>query len=390
VNSVPIAVHRRNILVDALRGACFAFMTLDHFPGNPVSTFSNTRYGPFGFFTAALGFIFLSGLVAGWVYERRRVRSGARLMTVSVFRRVRALYVTQMALCAGLAVAIALNLRGADRWRLDAFEGSPWKGLVLSGSLLYEPGYLALLPMYCLFLIVTPVLIWQFARRKLAWVMCVSATLWLAAGLLVRLPRDPNGVNFGAFNPLSYQLLFVIGVAFGTRALDLRRLSARTQRGLTYGAALIAAVFFALRQEYALDGHLHAALDSPLFSSTELGPLRLLNFAAFGLVLFAIAQAVKWSEVKLSAFRWFAFVGRNSLPVFAWSIMITYVGIALFPATSTRGVQIVATAAAVGSLTIPAYIRSRFRRHHEGRISHRLRAGTSYGAIGPESRTWPS
>jgi hypothetical protein len=373
--AVSPADYRRNVLVDAIRGACFAFMTLDHFPGNPVSRLSNANYGPFGFFTAALGFVFISGLVAGWVYEGRRVRTGARLMTLSALRRVRALYVTQMALCVGLAVAVALNLRGVDRWHLDAFESSPWRGLVLSGSLLYEPGYLGILPMYCLFLTVTPVLIWQFARGNLAPVLCVSVTLWVTAGFLIRPPSDPNGVDFGAFNPLSYQLLFIVGLAFGTRALDLRRLSARTQRRLTYAAALIAAVFLVLRQAYALNGPLNPALDKigALFSAVQLGPLRLLNFAAFALVLFAVLHAVEWSEVKLSVFRWLAFVGRNSLPVFAWSIMITYVGRALFPATATLGVEILAAAAAVASLTIPAWIRSRFRRHQERRMSRGLR-----------------
>jgi hypothetical protein len=196
---------------------------------------------------------------------------------------------------------------------------------------------------------------------------------------LIRPPSDPNGVDFGAFNPLSYQLLFIVGLAFGTRALDLRRLSARTQKSLTYAAALIAAVFLVLRQAYALKGPLNPALDriGALFSAVQLGPLRLLDFAAFGLVLFAVLHAVEWSEVKLSAFRWLAFIGRNSLPVFAWSIMIAYIGTALVPASPTRVVEILAVIAAVASLTIPAWIRSRFRRHQERRMSRGLRVATA-------------
>jgi hypothetical protein len=61
---------KRNLLIDALRGLCFVLMTADHLPANVLHRFSNTVYGPFGFFTAASGFVFLSGLVAGVVYGR--------------------------------------------------------------------------------------------------------------------------------------------------------------------------------------------------------------------------------------------------------------------------------------------------------------------------------
>jgi hypothetical protein len=39
----------RIVVLDALRGACFVFMTADHVPGNPFATFSNPYFGPFGF-----------------------------------------------------------------------------------------------------------------------------------------------------------------------------------------------------------------------------------------------------------------------------------------------------------------------------------------------------
>jgi hypothetical protein len=65
---------------------------MDHFPGNPVCRFSNPYVGIFGFFTAALGFVFFSGLVAGTVYERHRVTDGTRSMLARITRRIRDLY----------------------------------------------------------------------------------------------------------------------------------------------------------------------------------------------------------------------------------------------------------------------------------------------------------
>ena len=51
---------KTNLLIDALRGLCFVLMTADHLPENLLARFSNGTYGPFGFFTAASGFVFLS------------------------------------------------------------------------------------------------------------------------------------------------------------------------------------------------------------------------------------------------------------------------------------------------------------------------------------------
>ena len=143
------------------------FMTIDHFPGSPFLRFSNPNYGPFGFFTAALGFVLLSGFVSGFVYEGSRVHDGFGAITRRVGARVRALYVTQLVLYATLAVAVVTGLPHVGRWDLDVYGDDPWKALLLSVSMLYEPGYLGLLPMYCLFLLATPVLIWQFERGRL-------------------------------------------------------------------------------------------------------------------------------------------------------------------------------------------------------------------------------
>ena len=67
-------------------------------------------------------------------------------------------------------------------------------------------------------------------------------------------------------------------------------------------------------------------------SSEQLGPLRLLNFAAFCLVLYCVCDRVRWNEVHSVVFSWLAFVGRHSLPVFAWSILAAYATTALLSA----------------------------------------------------------
>ena len=60
----------RDPRVDALRGLCFVFMTVDHFPANPLLRISNSNFGLFGFFTAALGLCFSPGTSPGACTKR--------------------------------------------------------------------------------------------------------------------------------------------------------------------------------------------------------------------------------------------------------------------------------------------------------------------------------
>lgn len=361
-----LRLAKRDPIVDGLRGVCFVFMTIDHFPGSPFVRFSNAKYGPFGFFTAALGFVLLSGFASGFVYEGSRVRDGFGAMTRRVGARVRALYATQLVLYATLAIAVMAGFPGVGRWNLDVYGDHPWKALLLSVSMLYEPAYLGLLPMYCVFLVATPFLIWQFDRGRLPYVLAASTLLWIAAGLLIRLPTNPDGIDFGAFNPLSYQVVFVVGVAFGIKRLSFSQVPPRIRQWMLVGAVAVTTLFFALRQEYALQGPIQPTIDrfGMAFSVVQLGPLRLLDFAAFAFLLLLVIRRFRRPERTAPAVRWLAFIGEHSLPVFAWSILTTYAAVALLPSSPNRLIGFAGALVAVASLTIPAKVRATLLGRH--------------------------
>ena len=365
----------RIFVLDALRGVCFVAMTVDHLQGNPFSRFSNPNFGPLGFFTAALGFVFLSGLVAGRVYEGERTVAGTRSMVRRVLRRARALYITQMVVLLSVIAGIELHLRGAPRWHFDLVEATPFRGIAFGAALAYEPGYLGILPMYLAFLLLTPAVLWQFSKGHIGHVLAFSALLWILTGLLIRLPENPSGVDFGAFNPISYQFVFIAGLAFGSGRLDIGRLPRRVQHGLLAASAIVAALFLTLRWEYAIDGSLNPVLERMSFAldSEQLGPLRLLNFAAFGLLLYWVCRRVRWDEIRSFAFSWLAFVGRHSLPVFAWSILVAYATAALLPSDPSRRLGLLAVALVTVSLTIPALLHAMTRGPRATPIWRRIR-----------------
>src|ERR1700693_5577126 len=82
---------KRSVLVDFLRGLCLLLMTADHLPLTLVRKFT---WQTFGFFSAAEGFVFLSGLVSGLVYGRTAITEGVGAAAGRALRRAFTVYVT--------------------------------------------------------------------------------------------------------------------------------------------------------------------------------------------------------------------------------------------------------------------------------------------------------
>jgi peptidoglycan/LPS O-acetylase OafA/YrhL len=133
------------------------------------------------------------------------------------------------------------------------------------------------------------------------------------------------------------------------------------------GSSLVVALAcFVLRLQYAVAGRfdiLQHQLNQHELSARQLGPLRLLSFAAFAVVLYWICSKIQWDQVASKPFRLLAFVGRHSLPVFAWSILVTYLALGFFPRYPSAAETLLGTVAVLASLVIPAQVRATIRQH---------------------------
>ncbi|MBZ5547602.1 MAG: OpgC domain-containing protein [Acidobacteriia bacterium] len=162
---------QRDWRVDTLRGYFLVAMSLGHFP-NPLARF--TEY-TFGYASAPDGFVFLSGLVSSWVYLPLRQRSGNSAMVSKVFRRTGTIYLTHIALLV-LGILVVLS-PGTGMHRAT----HPLQTFV-SGALLWnQVGFARILPMYCVFLAFSPIVLKQFTEGR-AWLIgVISASLWVGA-----------------------------------------------------------------------------------------------------------------------------------------------------------------------------------------------------------------
>ena len=347
----------RDPRIDALRGLFLGLMMVDHLPYDPLR---RCTFQSFGFVSAAEGFVFVSGFVCAWVYGRILVKDGEAALRRRAWHRAGDIYLTHLAL---YTVALVGGLWGG-RQVASRFPDL-WTGWWHGALLIYQPPLFNILPMYVVFLLLTPLLLEEMARGRVLGIWSASAALWLAAQWGIGSPaHNPSWLRLGFFNILAWQLLFVAGTYFGHRKAVGRGSPLRRSRLLLVFSVVLAALFFLVRHRllFAADLKLvdiQTALQA--WRSTN-HPLRLINFAAFAYILWSVPRSIDQNVHGLSAFRFLRYLGQHSLQVFAWSILVTYtassfrVSLAALPPVW----RILLAVAAALSLAIPAWLHQRW------------------------------
>ena len=326
---------RRNE-IDGLRGLMLMLMTLTHLP---------TRFGyytgqPFGFVSAAEGFVFLSAFMVSGVYIERMQRSGIAAMRRAVWRRALVLYACQVGLLLFLLTVVApigaAKTQPAITNLVSFFHDERLAALSSGLVLVYDPPLLDILPLYILFMLVTPAVLTLSLRRGWIPILSVSFGLWLLAQFgagqaVYQTIASATGFDMpygatGAFSLLAWQFLWVIGLWVGTSKAQGHERDAVIPRWSVAPAAVVVLVFIVWR---------HVVGETPfpsgnglnmLFDKWHLSPLRLLNFLAL------LVVARRWGN---SVAPWFAGssvarLGAASLPVFCAHIVICLLALALF------------------------------------------------------------
>jgi len=353
---------KRDITLDSLRGLLLVVMTIDHLG----ISFSNYTIHTLGFITAAEGFIFLSGFVAGLVYSKIRERQGeAELWRVGL-RRARIIYLSHMSIFLLILLISFISKEMAFAWKstIPYFSdplliNQPLRALGLAALLLYQPAYFDILPLYFFFLLITPLLLGQFMRGRAKTVIAISAGIWLIGQLGVRsVLKDALAgmmpVELGFFDIFGWQLLFVGGLFFGFNRYRQNDRGLLNNRALLASCAALALILFLLRHEVIGGG-----LSEVLVSRERLGILRVLNFAAIAYLL----ACARVHLSKILTWRWFTSLGQHSLQVYAFHVVLIFLIAPLVPELRSLSQPMAAavTIVSVSSLSIPAWFHRLYR-----------------------------
>jgi hypothetical protein len=327
-----IAMPRRPEL-DALRGLFLVWMTLTHLPTR-MSDVVNT---PFGFVSSADGFVFLSAMLVSQIYLRQAA-GDHEVLRQKLWRRAARVYVYHvMLLVVAFTVIAAIAVtkhRVALTNLLDFYIAHPVVAIVGSLLLIYCPPLLDILPMYVIFLLMSPFVLYTAMKRGWTVVVCGSWLVWLAAqfglrvfvhNIVVKVTHLPIPLQeTGAFDLFSWQWIWISGMWIGARSAEGHNPLSRIRGGWVVLCGTLCLFFIGVRHAwlgpYLTTEHFGYTLDK-----WRIGPLRMVN-------LVACAGVVYWVRgplTKLVSREPFMTLGAASMEVFCTHLLFVFVGLAL-------------------------------------------------------------
>jgi hypothetical protein len=346
---------KRFIELDILRGVLLLMMVVNHAP-SPLRVFTDQ---PIGFFSTAEAFVFVSAFLAGLLFQRRTEKQGfhaARDATVSrAFRIYRAHLVTLVFAFVVGGVFLA-ELPGIQHL-LDQYFKNPGAAILAATALVFQPPLMDILPMYVLFSLLTPCVFaaanrWGWKRVLFASVGCWVLSQFRVREMLLANLKDASYLNFGSFDLLSWQLLWVGGLIFGKSVYakqPILQLSRRSESLLL----ILAMIFLGLRW-YTIAMQIDPGKQLWILDKWHLGPLRVMNFFVTTWVIAKLLPELQRWEIPL---RPFSVVGRNMLPVFCCQICLSLLLVGVIdPSKSHKPLAMILVLAQILSIFLIAWL----------------------------------
>jgi hypothetical protein len=374
----------RRLELDALRGLMLVWITLSHLP-TAASAYVNQ---PFGFVSAAEGFIFLSALFTGRIYYRMAQHDGYRPMTLKLWSRTLRLYGYHALLLAfTFLVAVPIASRGnrpSLHNLLDFYFIAGAKQSISEAALLiYRPPLLDILPMYIIFLVFTSAAL--LLTRRIGWkpILVSALVVWMCAQFGFRqsehafmskvVPTHIPLNEMGSFDLWAWQFLWITGIWLGVRWGQGDLPVEKWARRAAIPALLITCPLFVLRR--VLEHGVELGRYEFLFDKWHLGPLRLLNFVAVGALL-VVAQSYL---SKPLAIRPLVLMGQSSLQVFCVHLLFCFAGLTLLGnaamLTGARQVELLAVTFTAMLLTAKLFSKSEAKQERQAKINAPVELG---------------
>jgi hypothetical protein len=319
-------VKERENRIDLIRGLSLLLI----FVGHANFSFSEGVQHSRGFSDASELFVLMAGISAALAYYPRTGIVDLRSLLGKPLLRARKIYAVHVTLLLmlvglfsiGLASGLPLFAQASATLGLSSFWSDPLGSLASIFLLRYMPGNFDILPMYVILIACVPFFLYFHDRRPLL-LFGVSVLVWLGAGF-----GHVNFVNTALpeghwyFDPLSWQMIFLIGLTVGVRI--------KTGRPpLPYNRLLFvaAASFCLLAIPVNILFHFHFAeppsqwLYRAMTSKTNDGILRLVNAVAILYVLWNIDAIRRMANASL--LQPVCVIGRHSMPVFVTGLLLS-------------------------------------------------------------------
>ncbi|MDQ6481065.1 OpgC domain-containing protein [Dyadobacter sp. LHD-138] len=306
---------KRNNSLDVLRGILLIIITVNHI-GGPLSRFT---FQPMGFVSAAEGFIFLSRYVLGLVFGKRLLE-GREMELATILKRSLKIYGYHVITLLILLIPFCFDHLFLGKWQspeLIPLIENPRIASTAYFLLLFQPEHLDILPMYILFIPIGIIALKAFSRGKKILVLGLSLLLWIFGQFELSSITGLGQIRLGFFNLFGWQILFITGCFLGySRTLGIKIIP---KTKVILACTLILLFCFAIvRYGTGLEGWLINSVRS-FSEKSNLQIFRLINFFVLAYIIGFIIDSGHFPKSKP-----LAFIGRHSLQVFAFQIVLVY------------------------------------------------------------------
>jgi hypothetical protein len=359
--------HERDLRIDFFRGFALVCIFVDHIPGNVFAKFTLTN---FGFADASEVFVLLAGYAGFLAYSRPFKSDNWRAGLLKIGARIGDLYLAHLAVlivCVTGLVGATWAFRNRlylEHVNLTPLEFNPVGSIGRALVLLYQPGYLNILPLYVLLLIWLPALLWLM-RINRGVALLASAGLWIASGILqYNLPSYTDASGW-IFDPFAWQFLFSLGAVSADAAAGPDTLRPRSRWLFWTALAYLLLGLLVAAPWTNAPGLTEARLlpdFRPAISKQYLSAWRLVHIVALAYVLATLVSPHAtwlrrpWAKMLINC-------GQNSLPVFCLSIVLSLIGfVILVEGGQGWFLQIIVNLAGIALLGLAARALAQFRK----------------------------
>lgn len=324
---MPLIRLDRDLRIDFFRGLALWWIFIDHIPMNWVAQFSLRN---FALCDATEVFVLLAGYAAGLAYGRSMDRHGWVYAAADVLKRAWTLYVVHIFLFVVFSAQVSFSATALDRAEyldelgLDVLAEAPYRAMFEALTLHFQPAYLNILPLYITLLIIFIVILPMLHYYSL--LLITSFSLYIFVRLTnINFPSWTGGGWY--FNPLAWQVLFVLGANLAYSPERIPRGGAIVDRL----AILIIVLGFSLQWFFWPNSELMGRLPHDVVQTLvsvdreSLHPFRLISILALA---WLTAQWLPATAAWLRS-RWtapFILCGQHSLPVFCAGIFLSFLG----------------------------------------------------------------
>lgn len=335
--NVPKPVSTRDTRLDVLRAIALIMIFINHVPGQLFEMLTSKN---FGFSDGAEAFVLISGMSVALAYGTRFSPGNRIAMTWKAIKRAFTLYTAHM-----ITTFVTLVLFISGAWifhqkgllcevNILALLMDPAGGIPALLTLGHQIGYNNILPMYAALFLMLPLIMLLEAKNPIL-LLVISVSVWLVSGIYSIAPHTTLLEGFWFLNPLSWQLLFVIGFIAVMHVKRGGRIPANPFLIALAGAYVLLSFIWVTDKLWVLGDYL-AMLGLPTvvtgFDKTFLSLPRLLHVLTLAYLIVSVPAISQF--LRRSAHHPLTILGRHSLNIFVAGTILAMAGQVLLYVTN--------------------------------------------------------